>query len=107
MERWDSRTRPTDSTAGAGSSGTVGGESVPSAGLVREVQGMRQQEPGRSDPSRPRDWFKSPPFEPAAASDRLGWVGLEAAHYCEVPDFEFNQPALTHHLLVLYIRPPE
>jgi AraC family transcriptional regulator len=24
-----------------------------------------------------------------------------------VPDFEFNQPALTHHLLVLYIRPPE
>jgi hypothetical protein len=28
---------------------------------------------------RPLDWRKFLPFEPAASSDRLGWVGLEAA----------------------------
>jgi len=62
MKGWDSRTRPTDSTAGGGSSGTADEESAPSAGLVREVQVMRQQEPGRSDPIRPRDWRQILPF---------------------------------------------
>jgi AraC family transcriptional regulator len=47
------------------------------------------------------------PFEPCAASDRLGWVGLEAARYCETPAFESNQPAITHHRLILFTRPPE
>jgi AraC family transcriptional regulator len=47
------------------------------------------------------------PFEPAAASDRLGWVGLEAARYCAVPASELHPPALTHHRLVLFARPPE
>ena len=28
------------------------------------------------------------PFEAAAASDRLGWVGLEAARYREAPASE-------------------
>ena len=46
---------------------------------------MRQQEPGRSDPIRPRDWRKILPFEADAASDRLGWVGLDVARYCEPP----------------------
>jgi AraC family transcriptional regulator len=50
---------------------------------------------------------KIAPFEPAAASDRLGWVGLEAAHFHATPATEFNQPVLTHHMLVLYTRPPE
>jgi AraC family transcriptional regulator len=49
---------------------------------------------------------KIAPIEEAAASDRLGWVGLEADRYCESPAFEFNTPAITHHRLVLFTRPP-
>ena len=47
------------------------------------------------------------PFEPAAASDRLGWVGLEAARYSAEPAFELYPPAITHYWLVLFTRPPE
>jgi AraC family transcriptional regulator len=49
------------------------------------------------------------PFEAAATSDWLGWVGLEAAHYGETPalDEAFNVPAITHHRLFLVTRPPE
>ena len=68
---------------------------------------MRQEELRRGDPIRPPDWRKMAPYEPCAASDRLGWVGLEAARYRETPACEVNQPALTHHMLVLFIRPPE
>jgi AraC family transcriptional regulator len=68
---------------------------------------MRQEELGRGDPIRPLDCRKMAPFEPSASSDRLGWVGLEAARYRETPAFELEQPALTHHKLVLFIRPPE
>src|SRR5262249_58934440 len=46
------------------------------------------------------------PFEAAAASDRLGWVGLQAARYREAPASELHPPALTHHRLVLFARPP-
>jgi AraC family transcriptional regulator len=41
------------------------------------------------------------------ASDRLGWVGLEAAHCRAEPAFELHVPALTHHRLVFVARPPE
>jgi AraC family transcriptional regulator len=68
---------------------------------------MRQQEPGRGDPIGPLDWRKILPFEAAAASDRLGWVGLEAARCRAEPAFERNVPAITHHRLVLVTRPPE
>ena len=34
------------------------------------------------DQIRPRDWLKVIPFQAVAASDRLGWVGLEAALPC-------------------------
>jgi AraC family transcriptional regulator len=47
------------------------------------------------------------PFAPDAASDRLGWVELEAARYREAPAAELNPPALTHHRLILFTRPPE
>jgi AraC family transcriptional regulator len=57
---------------------------------------MRQEEPGRGGP-----------FEPSAASDRLGWVGLKAVRYRDVPYSEVDRPALTHHTLVLVTRPPE
>src|SRR5262249_57795469 len=38
---------------------------------------------------------------------RLGWVGLEAARCCADRVFELNPPAITHHWLVLFLRPPE
>ena len=68
---------------------------------------MRQEGLRRGDPIRPLDWRKMAPFEPCASSDRLGWVGLEAARYCEPAASELNVPALTHHSLVLAARPPE
>jgi AraC family transcriptional regulator len=64
---------------------------------------MKQEEP----PIRPLDWVKGIPFQPVAASDRLGWVGLEAARYRASPAWEYNAPALTHHRLVLVTRPPQ
>jgi AraC family transcriptional regulator len=73
-----------------------------------ETQVTPQHEPGLgARPMTPLDLRKIAPIEAAAASDRLGWVGLEADRYCESPAFEFNTPAITHHRLVLYIRPPE
>jgi hypothetical protein len=52
---------------------------MPAAGLDRETPAMQQNEPRRGDPIGPLDWRKILPFEPAASSDRLEWVGLEAA----------------------------
>jgi AraC family transcriptional regulator len=85
---------------------------------------MRQEELRRGDPTRPPDWREMAPYqrcaasdpwvgraaapiEAAAASDRLGWVGLKAARYRATPAFELEQPALTSHLLVLFLRSPE
>ena len=62
---------------------------------------MREEELRRGDPIGPLDWFKIVPFEAAAASDRLGWVGLEAARCRAEPAFELSVPAITHHRLVL------
>src|SRR5690349_9247289 len=103
---WDSRTRPTDLAAGR-PSGTADDEPVPSAGLIREEQVMPQEAPGRGDPIGPLDLRKIVPFEPAASSDRLGWVGLEAVRCRAEPALELNPPAITHHWLVLFARPPE
>jgi len=58
-------------------------------------------------PLGPREYRSILPFEAAAVSDRLGWVGLEAAKYRDVPDSEVNRPALTYHALILFNRPPE
>jgi hypothetical protein len=66
---------------------------MPSSGLVRETQVMRQEEPGRGDAIGPLDWLKIVPFESAAASHRLDWVGLEAVRYRAVPASELNPPA--------------
>ena len=46
---------------------------------------MQYQEPGRGDPLRPLARRERLPFEPAEASDRLGWVGLEAARFRAAP----------------------
>src|SRR5438105_3198114 len=68
---------------------------------------MPQKEPGPGGPIGPLDWRKIIPFEASAASDRLGWVGLEAASYLDPPASELALPALTHHTLVLVNRPPD
>src|SRR3954454_24870904 len=71
-------------------------------------QVMRQEEPGLGGPLGPLATLrKIIPFEATAASDRLGWVGLEAARYRAAPAAELNPPALTHDRLVLFSRPPE
>jgi AraC family transcriptional regulator len=74
----------------------------------RETPVLRQEEPERGDLLGPLAALrKIIPFEAAAASDRLGWLGLEAARYREALASELHLPALTHHQLVLFVRPPE
>src|SRR5262245_10520527 len=68
---------------------------------------MPQEEPRNGNPLGPLDWVKTLPFEPAASSDRLGWVGLEAARYQAASAAKLNLPAVTHHLLILFARPPD
>src|SRR4051794_39698425 len=68
---------------------------------------MGQEEPGRGGPLGPIELRKLVPFEPCAASDPLGWVGLEAARYREAPASEIHLSPLTHHALVLITGPPE
>jgi AraC family transcriptional regulator len=68
---------------------------------------MREEASDRGDLIGPLDWLKIVPFAPAAASDRLGWVGLEATRYRTASASEYHPPALTHHWLVLFMRPPE
>jgi AraC family transcriptional regulator len=70
-------------------------------------EAMRHEEPGRGDPIGPLDWQKILPFEPYAASDRRGWADLEAARFRAASASGLNVPALTHHRLVLIVRPPE
>src|SRR5215510_1031901 len=69
---------------------------------------MRREEAvERGDLIGPLDWGQSLPYVPAAASDQLGWVGLEAARYRALPAAEHLQPALTHPQLVLFVQPPD
>jgi hypothetical protein len=67
-----------------------------STGLLSEAQLMQKEEPGRGDPHGPLDLLKIIPFEADAASDRLGWVGLEATRYRAAPASEIHAPATTH-----------
>ena len=78
-----------------------------SARIGSDTQMMRDEKPPGCGPIGPLDWRKNLPFEAVAASDRLGWTGLEAARYSAAPAIEINTPALTHHALVLFTRPPE
>jgi AraC family transcriptional regulator len=68
---------------------------------------MQQENPGVHALIGPLDWLKVIPFQALAASDGLGWVGLEAARYRASPVWEYDAPALTHHRLVLVTRPPQ
>ncbi|HEV3082096.1 MAG TPA: AraC family transcriptional regulator [Gemmataceae bacterium] len=67
---------------------------------------MRQEEPKCGNSIRPIDWRTIMQFEAAAASDRLGWVGLEAARCRAEPPSELHPPAITYHRLILINRPP-
>jgi AraC family transcriptional regulator len=78
---------------------------APGIGVGTEI--MQLKKPGDSVPLGPLDWFKLLPFEATASSDRLGWVGLEAARYRAVPASELSPPAMSHHRLALFVRPPE
>ena len=79
-----------------------------SAGLISETQAMPQEDLERVGPLGPLAVLrKIIPFEADAASDRLGWAGLEAARYRAAPASELNPPALAHDRLVLFARPPE
>jgi AraC family transcriptional regulator len=62
---------------------------------------------GRCGQIEPLDWLKSVPFEAAASSGPLGWVGMQAVRYRTAPASELNPPAMTHHRLILFSRPPE
>jgi AraC family transcriptional regulator len=68
---------------------------------------MPQQEPSPGDSIDPLDWWKLLPFAPAATSDRLGWAGLQAVRYRAPPASELHPPAMTHHRLILFARPPQ
>src|SRR5262245_34925694 len=73
-----------------------------------ETPVVRHDERVRSASIEPLDWFRLlPPEHGTASSDRLGWVGLEAGRCRATPAFELNLPALTHHRLFLFARPPE
>ena len=66
---------------------------------------MQQESLGIRDPIGPLDWLRRAPFEPAAASDGLGWVGLAATRVRAAPDSELNQSTISHHRLFLVTRP--
>jgi AraC family transcriptional regulator len=68
---------------------------------------MNRETPGHDGAIGPRDYAGLLPFSPSAASDRLGWVGIEAAHFAVCPTHEVDVPPLTHHTLVLVNRPPD
>jgi AraC family transcriptional regulator len=69
---------------------------------------MRQEEPQRDGLLGPLATLrKIITFEAVAASDQLGWVGLEAARYQAAPGSEVEPFALAHHTLVLFTGPPE
>jgi hypothetical protein len=78
---------------------------------------MNRETPGHDSAIGPREgaglvqypaarWIRRS-IAPSAASDRLGWVGMEAARYADLPDTEVDVPPLTHHTLVLFNRPPD
>ena len=47
------------------------------------------------------------PASPVATSSPLGWSALRVERFRDTPDFDLDLPGQTHHLLSLYLRPPE
>ena len=64
--------------------------------------------PRHRGPIRPLDLLEGVPVPGAqTTSARLGWVGLDAVRCIAEPTFELDQPALTHHWLLQFVRPPQ
>ena len=55
----------------------------------------------------PDDRLEVLPVPPAATSRPMGWSALRAEHFRDTPYFELDLPGGSHHLLALYLRPPE
>src|SRR4051794_29582733 len=68
---------------------------------------MRQEKPEVRNTLGPLDFCKACPIKASKASEGLGWVGLDAVRFEGSIDFESANPPVTHHRLVLFIRPPE
>jgi AraC family transcriptional regulator len=88
---------PVAYTRGTGRNGCVN----PSKELITVMSVMAEQAE-RGDLVRPADWAP----RPRVSSDGLGWVGVQAHRLCAVPGLEVDVPAFTHHMLVLFVRPP-
>jgi AraC family transcriptional regulator len=68
---------------------------------------MRLEAEERVGPLAPLEYHRLVPLQPTAASHRLGWAGLGAVLFNDLPDAEIERPPLTHHTLVLFKRPPD
>jgi AraC family transcriptional regulator len=68
---------------------------------------MQQDAPGLSRPLGPLELIEQLPEVAFAASDRRRWSGVEAVRYRDQPPSENDVPALTHHLLHLFLRTPQ
>src|SRR5437879_2835466 len=68
---------------------------------------MRQEKPGVRGPWGPFDFRNGCTIEASRTSEGLGWVGLEAARFSHLASLETAILPLTHHRLILFIRPPE
>jgi len=62
--------------------------------------------PERDATLSPREREELAPFVASATSMQLGWVGLEAVRYRDLPETEIEAPPSTHHALILLDRPP-
>jgi AraC family transcriptional regulator len=68
---------------------------------------MPHRTPGDRDLITPDERLGVLPAAPVASSGPLGWPALRAEHFRDTPDFDLDLPGQTHHLLSLYLQPPE
>src|SRR5262245_14018430 len=70
-------------------------------------QVMQRETPGRSSLLTPLEYHRLVRDRPTAARYQFGWVGLDAERYRDGPDGEVDPPAMTHHTLIIFHRPPD
>jgi AraC family transcriptional regulator len=68
---------------------------------------MREQAERVRKPVTPAERLDFLPYPPVATSRPLGWPNLRVEHFQGKPDLELRIPPLTHHLLLVYQRPPD
>ena len=66
---------------------------------------MTASAPDKRKPVTPDERQGMMPLPPVASSAALGWPDLRVEHYRGEADVELQCPALSHHLLILYLRP--